>query len=104
MIVRRIGLAVAGAIAFASSASAIDLEKMQTANGIAAIVSNAESCGFKVNEDALADYYVKSGLATPEGLAYVDGMISIKKISEKPTVSQCTIARVTAKASGLRVP
>ena len=84
-----------------SSAFALDLDKMQTANGLAAIVTSADSCGFKINEDALADYYVKSGLANPEGLAYVNGIISLNSMSDKPSSAECTLVRTTAKASGL---
>jgi hypothetical protein len=90
-------------IAMPASAFAIDLDKMQIANGLAAIVSNSDVCGFKINEDALADYYVKSGLANPEALAFVNDVISLKSISEKPSSAQCTLVRTTAKTSGLLV-
>lgn len=80
---------------------ALEFEKQQVADGLATIVASSEPCGYALNEEALEAYYVKVGLATPEGLAFVSNMISLKSFGDKPNKTECTLARTTARSSGV---
>ncbi|TAA54801.1 hypothetical protein [Shinella sp. JR1-6] len=85
----------------AIAGAAMDINKMQTASGLAEIISRAEHCGYKVDEAALETYYEKSGLANPEALAFISGNIAMSEFAEKPSASTCTLARTTARSIGI---
>lgn len=86
------------------SAFALDFKKQQIAQGLAEILSNAENCGYEIDDAAIEAYYVKVGLDTPEGLAFVTNMVSLNEMGgKKSEKTACTLARTTAKSIGVLV-
>lgn len=84
-----------------SLAAALSLEQMQTANGLAEIVSSAEICGYAINQTAIEDYYLKSGLATPEALSFITSKIATSTLGAKPSPTSCTLTKATARTIGI---
>ncbi len=97
---RVIALALMASCAATSSAMALDSDQKQTAQGLADIISSAPSCGFEVDTPALEAYYAKTGLDTPEGLAYFNHMMTIFSGS-KWDKNACALAKTTAKSIGV---
>lgn len=79
----------------------ISVEQMGVATGLAEIISSADACGYKVDQDALASYYSTQGLATPRVLSFISGTITMNKKAAKPSPSQCTLIKTTATAARL---
>lgn len=77
------------------------IEKMQAASGLATIISNAEHCGFSIDETALENYYLKAGLAEPDALSYISTKLKFAERQEKPSKSVCTMSRTTARSIGI---
>lgn len=97
---KSIVLAVLASCAAVSSAMALDHDQKQTAQGLAKIVSSAPSCGFEIDTPALEAYYAKTGLDTPEGLAYFSNMMTIFNGSGSDK-SACALTKTTAKSIGI---
>lgn len=95
-----IAAAICGMCSTAALAE-LSLERMSKANGLANIIANAGACDYSVDQGALESYYVASGLATPEALSYISAAVSLAQYGDEPSESECTMARVTAKALGI---
>lgn len=93
-------LALIANCAAISSALALDSDQKQIAQGLANILSSAPSCGFEVDTPALEAYYAKTGLDTPEGLAYFNHMMTVVAGSGGDK-NACALAKTTAKSIGI---
>ncbi|TBE20532.1 hypothetical protein [Rhizobium ruizarguesonis] len=78
----------------------LDIHQMNAALGLAGVVGYADVCGYRLDQGALERYFASVGLATPEGFSYTK--VNIERSSaEKPSPSECTLSKATAKSIGL---
>ncbi|MBB4439467.1 MULTISPECIES: hypothetical protein [Rhizobium] len=74
-------------------------EKEQTARGLAQIIAYSAQCGYSIDQVQLERYYLQAGLSDPGILGFIHSQIIIKRKSAD--ASECTLAKVTAKSTGL---
>lgn len=79
----------------------MDLKTMQTAQGLAGIIANADKCGYEIDETALENYYVSKRLNSPDVLSFITNTIDVSKFGDEPTKSKCTMFRTTGKSIGI---
>lgn len=93
------------AAAFAASSfpafAQMDLRKIQTANGLAEAVKNAEYCGYKIDQSKLENYYVEADLDDPDTLSFISSTVEIAMYRGKPDASTCTMSKMTARKIGI---
>ncbi|KZS54108.1 hypothetical protein [Rhizobium anhuiense] len=78
----------------------LDLHQMNAALGLAAVVGYADACGYRLDQGALERYFASVGLATPEGFSYIKVNIE-RAAAEKPSASECTLSKATARSIGV---
>ncbi len=87
------------AIGAAGQASAeMNSARRNQASGLAQIIAFSKTCGYEINQEALARYFVDTGLSDPEALSYIHDAVVL--VSE-PGASECTITKATAESLGL---
>jgi hypothetical protein len=79
----------------------MDLQLMQKANGLAEIMAKSAACGYEIDQAKLDEYFAKSGLDNPETLSFISSSVQTAEFLGKPTPSDCTIARSTARSIGV---
>jgi hypothetical protein len=88
----------------APAAAELTLKQMQTAMGLAQIISGAKHCGYLVDQPALERYFATTGLDNPEALAYISSNVWASNMMDEQTPSTCTISKMTAKNIGVLAP
>ncbi len=94
-------LAVAVVAPLDSAQAQIDITTMSKGSGLAEIIFKAEHCGYAVDQAKLDKYFAANGLDTPESLTWISNAIKAAEYEGKPTASDCTMARATARKIGV---
>lgn len=83
--------------AFAQLSTAV----MMKGNGIGEILYKSKPCEFSINQPKLEAYLTKNGMDNPEALNWITMAMDAAELNGTPSVSECTMARVTAKKMGI---
>lgn len=100
---KRFALSLLVAFAALPANAELDIHQMNAALGLASVVGYADACGYRLDQVALERYFASVGLATPEGFSYLKVNIE-RATAEKPSPSECTLSKATAKSIGLLAP
>lgn len=100
---KRILIFAAAAVYSTGALAALSANQVQKASGLAEILKREQHCGYSVNAAELEKYYSANDLATPEVLAYIANSVRLGSIDPKPTPSECSITKATAKAIGVLI-
>ena len=84
-----------------SARAEMNLQQMQSANGLAEIIKRSKPCGFTIDQAGLEKYYVEQKLDNAETLAFIASSIGLADLDDPPTESDCTMARITARSIGV---
>lgn len=79
----------------------MDFQLMQKASGLAEIMAKSTACGYELDQSKLDEYFAENELDTPETLSFISASVQTADLLGKPTPSDCTIARSTARSIGV---